>query len=497
MSTERSDVDPATAPTAIVEPRRRLSWAWLIPILAAVLAGGLIYRTLTLRGIVITIQLSEGHGLAPGDSIRYRGIEVGTIRSIELRESLDSILLTASLTEQGDQIARRGTRFWVVRPEITFAGIRGLETLLGPNYLAALPGDGRPQRHFIGIETPPIVEDAAPGSLEILVSAPRQGSMLPGAPVTFRGIDVGVILSVGLTSDGSSVEARLHIEQPYAPLVRQNSRFWRIGGITADIGISGVEVDIDSLPTLLKGGVAFATPPKDQAGDPVLTGHRFPLARSPRTEWLSWQPLVAIGHRLLPPGSSSPEVLRAKLAWRQGLIFRGTRSRQGWIVPVENGTLAPADLLVPSDKAKEDTVDLEIAGSMVALPDPSDLIWQHDGLALAALALPEGAIGRWPSYRSRRPSAPEDLAVIGDPNAAPFPLAADRLREGDQGWLVDEAVSFDDDWHGAAVLARTDGKLVGILLARDDAPRIVWIPEPPDRDSSNLPAPPVGNDDSE
>ena len=305
MSDATSEHD-ASIPTAALTPRRRLSWAWLIPLLALAAAAGLVYQSISLRGVVVTIQFVEGHGIREGDAIQFRGTHVGNVRKIELRESLESVLVTASLTEQGEQIARRGARFWVVRPEIRFSGIEGLETLLGPRYLEVLPGTGAPQKHFIGLEDAPITPASEPGDLEILVRAPRQGSLLRGAPVVFRGIDVGVILSVGLTSDGGSVEARLHIRKQFAQLVRQNSRFWRIGGVKAEIGLSGVAVDIDSLPTLIKGGVSFATPPQESAGDPVVNGHRFLLAGAPRSEWLEWEPLVPVGNDLLPAGSNLP-----------------------------------------------------------------------------------------------------------------------------------------------------------------------------------------------
>lgn len=466
---------PEAIPAATLTPRRRLSWTWLIPLLALAAAAGLVYQSISLRGVVVTIQFDEGHGIAEGDAIRFRGTHVGSVRKIELRESLESVLVTASMTQQGEAIARRGARFWVVRPEIRFSGIEGLETLLGPRYMEVLPGTGAPQTHFIGLEDAPIDPDSEAGNLEVLVRSPRQGSLLRGAPVVFRGIEVGVILSVGLTSDGGSVEARLLVRKRYAPLVRQNSRFWRIGGVKAEIGLSGVAVDIDSLPTLIKGGVSFATPPQEKAGQEVVNGHRFLLAAQPREEWLRWEPLVPVGNDLLPAGSAIPAMLSAKLGWRQGLIFRGSRSRKGWILTTERGVLAPLDLLEPSDRAKEQSVVLEIAGATVPLPDEEAITWRSQGLALTDLDLP-GDIQRWPDYRSRRPTKPEDCIAVGDPNAPSLPLSADRLGEAEDSWLIDRAVSLGRDWHGAAVLARADGKLVGMIIIDDDEARVSWIP---------------------
>lgn len=45
-------------------------------------------------------------------------------------------------------------------------------------------------------------------------------------------------------------------------------------------------------------------------------------------------------------------------------------------------------------------------------------------------------------------------------------VAASRLTlsPSHNGWYVDDAVALDEQWHGAGVVARADGQLVGILL---------------------------------
>ena len=149
----------------------------------------------------------------------------------------------------------------------------GLETLVGPRYLAVLPGDGTPRRHFIGFPEPPVVETTEPGDLEIILHASQRGGLRRGAPVTYRQIPVGIVRSVGLASDGGAVEARVHIEKPYAQLVREGTRFFSVGGFEADVGLTGVSLEVESLAALLTGGVALATPP--DAGEIVRTGHRF------------------------------------------------------------------------------------------------------------------------------------------------------------------------------------------------------------------------------
>jgi hypothetical protein len=66
---------------------------------------------------------------------------------------------------------------------------------------------------------------------------------------------------------------------------------------------------------------------------------------------------------------------------------------------------------------------------------------------------------------------------VGDPTAAPLPVAAGRFSGSDGSWAVDQAVPIDETWHGAAVVARADGFLVGLLLVDDGRGRVALLPE--------------------
>lgn len=465
-------------PRAVLRPVRRLSAVWLVPLAALLFVGWLGYRGWQARGITVIVQLQEGFGIKPGDEVRYRGINVGVIDEVNLSEDLKSIQITARITSQADRIARSGARFWVVRPEVGLTRIEGLDTIIGPRFLAVLPGDdigggmgrGRPQRQFVGLATPPLVSDRLPGDLDIILEAPQRGSLVAGAPVFYRQTRVGTILSVGLAGDGGSVESHAHIQQPYVPLIREHTRFWDAGGLKAEFGLTGVRVDIESAEALLAGGVALATPPPPAAGEIVRTGHRFRLDPEAKEEWSSWKPLVAIGNSLLPPGESPPTPLRASLGWQQGRIISREKSVQGWLLQTDQGLLGPADLLTPSEKAQQNTVVLEVAGQVAPLTHAPT--WQKHGLAMGEVNVPTAPI--WPTARMRLPTDVEECVAIADSSATPLPIAAARLtpiigQSGSlEGFRIDPAITIDPTWHGACVIARSDGKLIGMIVFNDD-----------------------------
>lgn len=465
-------------PTAVVRPRPSASWAWLLPLAALILTAWLVYRAWSMRGIPVRIHFENGYGLKAGDDVRYRGISVGRVEDVILSSNMDGVTVIARLNSSSSDLAHAGTRFWVVRPEFQLTRIAGLETLVGPRYLAVLPSsptdpNASRQRDFVGLAAPPVVETIQPGDLEIILHTPQRGSLRPGAPVTYRQTRIGNILSVGLNGDGSAVEARAHIQQPFVQLIRPNTQFWDAGGIRADFGLTGVSFEIDSPESIISGGVALATPPPAQSGgDVVRTGHRFQLAAKPQDEWMAWQPMVAIGSSLLPPGAYPPSPLRATLGWKQGRWIKGERSVQGWILETDEGLLGPANLLKPGEKADPDSVILEVAGMVVPLTDAP--AWERNGLALLKTNI---SSTRWPSSQQRIATDPEECLIVADFTDSPTPLAASRLTRSGDHWEIDPAISISRTMHGACVVARSDGKLLGMILANSSKPIVALLRE--------------------
>ena len=247
-------------------------------------------------GQAITIQLERGDGLSPGTAVRYKGLDVGKVESIELSEDLQTILLHVRVTQAAQQIARVGTQFWVVKPEVSLTGATNLETLVSGQYLEVLPADkaGAKQTHFIALAAPPNQAVRELG-LRLVLSAARRNSLKPGVPVTYREVQVGKVVDYELGPTADRVLIHILIEPRYAALVHTGSRFWNTSGIGVEAGLfKGVKVRSESLETLVAGGVAFATPELEQMGSRAKPGQTFALFDESQEEWLQWAPKIAL-----------------------------------------------------------------------------------------------------------------------------------------------------------------------------------------------------------
>ena len=411
----------------------------------------------------VTIRFREGYGLQVGAPLRYRGIDVGEVTSVDLTSDLTSVAVRVRLVGEAQHVAREGTQFWVERPRISIAEIRGLDTLVGGRYLSVSPGpaDATVQTEFDGLEG--VIPTEVPvGSLEIILHAPQRWGIERGVPVAYRGLRVGQVISVGLASDGTSIEARAYIEPRYRSLVRQNSVFWSNSGLDVNFGLTGFQFSAETLASIAQGGIAFATPA--EPGPSVNTGQRFPYQKSPRDEWLTWQPRIASTEDLLPNNSPLPQPERAVARWGESsFLIRRHRERAGWILRLDNGLLiGPADLLRPADLSAT-AIHLEFDGR--ELPLLADQVQQIGSLAVfRPVDLEKDSATSWPSSRIRIGAAPEDCLVVGDTQNEPVPIAASSLQQRDDNWEIRGTSGLTADQHGAAVVSAKDGQLIGLLL---------------------------------
>ncbi len=247
-------------PSPEIKARSGPSLVWLIPLVVLAVGAWLIYDTLSKRGPDITIAFRTADGIEAGKTkLRYKNIEIGVVESVRFSDDFSHVLLKAQMELGADTFLRRGTRFWVVRPRLSARGVSGLSTLVSGAYIEVEPGAGADQRHFEGLESPPVVRADEAGRRVTLISD-RLGSLGAGSPVSYRGIQAGEVLGHELGSDRKSVLVYAFVKSPFDQLIRSNTRFWNVSGVDVALDADGLQVRTESISSVLFGGVAFETP---------------------------------------------------------------------------------------------------------------------------------------------------------------------------------------------------------------------------------------------
>ena len=262
-------------PGPLTKKTRRISIIWLVPLVAALIGIGLAVKAVVEKGPAIMIDFSSAEGLEAGKTpIKYKDVEVGRVNAIQLDDKLSHVQVAASMVRGMAPYLTTSTRFWVVRARVGAGEVSGLGTLFSGAYIAMDPSrEGKDIRHFIGLETPPIVTMDTPGRY-FKLRADELGSLDIGAPVYFRQIKVGQVVHYEMRPDGQAVDVKIFIRAPYDQWVNQNTRFWNASGMDVSVDATGVRVNTESILTLLGGGIAFATPENLKPGGPVNPEHR-------------------------------------------------------------------------------------------------------------------------------------------------------------------------------------------------------------------------------
>ncbi|MEQ4510894.1 MAG: MlaD family protein [Dickeya sp.] len=278
-----SNSTPMPAAEARIKSRRRLSPFWLLPVVALLIAGWLLYTNQQERGATVTIDFVSADGIVPGRTpVRYQGVEVGTVRNIKLSDDLRTIQVVASIRNDMKDALRSGTQFWLVTPKASLAGVSGLDALVGGNYIGMLPGRGDPSTHFTAQDNQPKYRTNS-GELLVHLHADDLGSLNAGSLVYFRKIPVGKVYDYSVNADHRGVTIDVLIDRRFTGLVKKNSRFWNVSGLKADVSFSGATVEMQNLSALVNGAIAFDSPEQSEPASADQIYDLYPdLAQSQR-----------------------------------------------------------------------------------------------------------------------------------------------------------------------------------------------------------------------
>ncbi len=214
----------------------------------------------------VVIRFARPQGLKKDVEIRYQGITIGKVNKVRYGQGMDSIIAEALVDRDAATLFREDTRIWLVTPEFSLSGVKHLDTVISGPYIAINPGQGSQCAELDALDGPPPIEEVREG-LNIILETPRLGSLKQGSPVYYRQVRIGSVIGSKLSPTAREVWVYVNIRTPYDVLVRNNTRFWNVSGIRVDAGIfSGVEIDTESLESIIAGGIAMATPESDKAG---------------------------------------------------------------------------------------------------------------------------------------------------------------------------------------------------------------------------------------
>ena len=276
--TDRPDV-PATPDIEPARGRRRLgiSAVWLVPLAAVLIALAIIWQSFQDRGSLISITFPDASGLTIGETtLRFREVIVGVVEDVGFSDDLNFVNAFVRVESEIAPYLDEDAAFWIVQPTVTTRGVEGLGTILSGTYIQGTWDSeiGETKDAFVGDERAPIVPPGVDGTA-IVLRAGDSARLGAGAPILFRGIQVGEVAAPRLSPDGTEVRLDAFILAPYDRQLTTATRFWDASGVSVSFGGSGVELSVGSIAAILEGGINFDT--LISGGEPITSGDVFDI----------------------------------------------------------------------------------------------------------------------------------------------------------------------------------------------------------------------------
>ncbi|MCA6998899.1 PqiB family protein [Dickeya solani] len=292
----------------------RHAFIWLVPVIALAISLAMLVQSRLSAGPDITLSFRSATGLEAGKTtVKYKDVTVGVVKDIVINDDGSRVLVRVQLNKNAENLARSGSRFWVVRPRVGMSGVSGIDTLLSGAYIGVDKGySSETRREFTGLETPPAIINDMPGS-HFVIDADDLGSLDIGSPVYYRRVQVGRLASYHLKEDGRGVSLQVFIDAPYDRLVQPDTRFWNVSGVDLSVGANGFRLKTQTVAAVLAGGIAFAAPESNTEDNTESNkdSHKTPAINPPVSYRLAQDQESAMS---APDGQAIPFRLRFERA---------------------------------------------------------------------------------------------------------------------------------------------------------------------------------------
>lgn len=256
-----------------------LTSIWIVPFIAVMIAGWLAYQYFEDLGPEIEIIFPKNEGLVAGQSVvKFKNVPIGKITKIYIQDDTEGVVVRVRMNSKASKpYMTEYAKFWIVKPEVGFSGVSGLDTILSGTYIDIYSEKGGTfRKRHIGLVEP--YHDTSTGKYFHLISK-NASNITVGMPVFYKSIQVGTVQYKYLSLDDKNIEVILFIDNQYTSYVHIDSKFWIKNTMNLDLSKGKFDLDIAPLKFLLSGGIVFSSSGVYQ-GKKIPKDAIFPLYKS-------------------------------------------------------------------------------------------------------------------------------------------------------------------------------------------------------------------------
>ena len=231
---------------------------WIVPFIALIIGGWLIYEHYSKLGPEIKIKFKNSSGLQAGQSvIKFRDVPIGKITKIEINNKSDGVVVYARINKDAEAFLNETTKFWIIKPEVDYSGVKGLDTLLSGSYVSMYAKKGDEKRYsFEGLDSPYI--DINDGDYYVL-EANFAVKVKDKTPIYYKGAKVGQVDNIFLDTQSRNLVLVIRVYKEYSSLINETTKFWVQSLIDLKLRDNRLEVNMAPLPIMILGGISLDT----------------------------------------------------------------------------------------------------------------------------------------------------------------------------------------------------------------------------------------------
>ncbi len=276
-SDDTDHADPPQPQQARFKKSRWPGLIWAAPLAAIMIVSWLGFRSFEHGGPTVRVIFPITGGLKAGNTkVEYKGVKVGTVSAVKVGKSLRSIKVTINFTAVMTHHLGKATQFWIAGRKVSLSNLSSIKSVIAGPFIGIDPASGPITHHFTGLSRSPVLTRGEPGAALTLYTA-KIGNISRGSPVYYKNYRVGRVMRRTMLPGGHMFHIKVFIDRAYIGLIDSRSAFWNAGAVHVQTGGSGPSVQIQSVPALFSGAIAFETPASKRGAKPFHHNEAFKL----------------------------------------------------------------------------------------------------------------------------------------------------------------------------------------------------------------------------
>lgn len=228
-------------------------------------------------GHEIELILDWNSGVDHNAAILFQGLTIGAIESFsKIDPKTRKITAKAKVNPRVIPYLTDKSQFYLVSTHIDLTGISNAQTLLTGAFISIQPSlQGQPTNQFTVFNTKPPYRYTEPG-LHLIIASNDRHSLQVGSNIYYKQQVIGSVQALETVGSDQHL-IHIHVEEEYQHYIKPTSHFYNNSGFKVKANLLGIDVEAQSLQSILTGGISIVNIDGDENQPPVENGDTFSL----------------------------------------------------------------------------------------------------------------------------------------------------------------------------------------------------------------------------